>query len=103
MSRGQGCPGGQPPFEGGRFLPTCETALYHCVVYVVELGSCDFLCFLCAAGFDFCCEALAVESDYFYRIIFEGAVGVERAAEDVANVCHDFEVFEVFNCAPGRV
>ena len=93
---GKGCPGGQPPFEGEGGLPTCEAALNHRVIDVFVTGSCDFLCFLCAAGFDFFDEALAVESDYFYRKIFELAVGVERAVEDVANVCHDFEVFGGF-------
>lgn len=54
-------------------------------------------------GFDFYCVAFAVESDYFYRIVFELAVGVERAAEYVHYVGHDFEVLEGFYCAPGRV
>ena len=103
MSRGKGCPGGQPPFEGGRFLPTCEAALYHCVVGIFDLGSCDFLGFLGVAGFDLDCVALAVESDYFYREVFELAVGDERAVEYVHYVGHDFEVLEGFYCAPGRV
>ena len=80
----------------GRFLPTCEAALHHRVVGVFDLGGGDFLGFLGAAGFDFYRDAFAVESDYFYRVVFEGAVGVERAVEDVANVCHDFEVFGGF-------
>lgn len=84
-------------------LPTCKAALNHCVVGVIDLGSGDFLCFLRAAGFDFYCVAFAVESDYFYRIVFELAVGVERAAEYVHYVGHDFEVLEGFYCAPGRV
>lgn len=71
-------------------LETCEAALNHCVIDVIESGGCDFLCLVCGAGFDFFDVAFAVESDYFHREVFEFAVGVERAAEDVANVCHDF-------------
>ena len=41
------------------------------------LGSGDFLGFLGTAGFDFDCVAFVVESDYFYRVVFELAVGVE--------------------------
>ena len=41
--------------------------------------------------------------DYFYREEFEIEVGVERAAEVIANVCHDFEIFGGYYCAPGRV
>ncbi len=44
------------------------------------------------AGFDLDCVAFAVESDYFYRVVFELAVGVERAVEYVHYVGHDFEV-----------
>ncbi len=75
-----------------RFLPTCEAALYHCVVSIIDLGGCDFLGFLGVAGFDFYRVAVAVESDYFYREVFELAVGVERAVEYVHYVGHDFEV-----------
>ena len=53
--------------------------------------------------FDFFSVAFAVESDYFYREVFELAVGVERAVEYVHYVGHDFEVLEGFYCAPGRV
>ena len=53
-------------WEGEGGLPTCEAALNHRVIDVLVSGSCDFLCFLCAAGFDFFDEALAVESDYFH-------------------------------------
>lgn len=67
------------------------------------LGSGDFLGFLGTAGFDFDCVAFVVESDYFYRVVFELAVGVERAVEYVHYVGHDFEVLEGFYCAPGRV
>ena len=56
------------------------------------LGSGDFLGFLGTAGFDFDCVAFVVESDYFYRVVFELAVGVERAVEYVHYVSHDFEV-----------
>lgn len=56
------------------------------------LGSGDFLGFLDTAGFDFDCVAFVVESDYFYRVVFELAVGVERAVEYVHYVGHDFEV-----------
>ena len=96
MSKEKGCPGGQPSLCGMNDLPTCEAALNHCVIDVIELGGCDFLCLVCIAGFDFYRVAFAVESDYFHREVFEFAVGVERAAEDVANVCHDFEVFGGF-------
>ena len=65
------------PFEGGGFLPTCEAALNHRVIDVVVLGCCDFLSFLGGTGFDFFSVAFAVESDYFYREVFELAVGVE--------------------------
>ncbi len=68
----------------------------HCVVGILDLGGGDFLSFLGAAGFDFYRVAFSIESDYFYRVVFEGAVGVERTAEDVANVCHDFEVLGGF-------
>ena len=84
-------------------LPTCEAALNHCVIDVVVLGCCDFLGFLGAAGFNLYRDAFAVECDYFYRIVFELAVGVERAVEYVHYVGHDFEVLEGFYCAPGRV
>lgn len=92
MNKREGCPGGQPPFEGEKILPTCEAALNHRVIDVVELSCGDFLGFLCAAGFHFFSVAVAVESDYFYRIVFELAVGVERAVEYVHYVGHDFEV-----------
>lgn len=36
------------------------------------------------------------ESDYFYRIVFELAVGVERATEYVSLRGVDFEVLEGF-------
>ena len=88
-------PADSHPLREERFLPTCKAALYHCVVGIFDLGSSDFLGFLGCAGFDLDCVAFAVESDYFYREVFEFAVGVERAA-DVANVCHDFEVFGGF-------
>ena len=80
-----------------------EPALNHCVIDVFVQGGCDFLCFLGVAGFHFFSVAFAVESDYFYREVFELAVGVERAAEYVHYVGHDFEVLEGFYCAPGRV
>ena len=73
-----------------------EPALNHCVIDVFVQGGCDSLCFLGVAGFYFFSVAFAIESDYFYREVFELAVGVERAVEDVANVCHDFEVFGGF-------
>ena len=48
-------------------------------------------------GFDFYCDAVAVECDYFHCEVFVFAVGVERAAEDVCtNICHDFEVLGGF-------
>ena len=103
MNKREGCPGGQPPFEGGKILPTCEAALNHRVIDVIELSCGDFLGFLRAAGFHFFSVAVAVKSDYFYRIVFELAVGVERAVEYVHYVGHDFEVLEGFYCAPGRV
>ena len=82
---------------GGGFLVTCEAALNHCVIDVLELGGCDFLCLVCVTGFDFHRVAVAVESDYFHREVFVSAIVVERAAEDVcANVCHDFEVLGGF-------
>ncbi len=56
------------------------------------MGGSDFLGFLGVAGFDFYCVAVTVESDYFYREVFELAVGVERAVEYVHYVGHDFEV-----------
>ena len=84
-------------------LPTCETTLNHRVIDVFVLGCCDFLGFVGVAGFDFFRVAVAVESDYFHREVFELAVGVERAAEYVHYVGHDFEVLEGFYCAPGRV
>lgn len=99
---GKAAPADSLPFEGG-VLPTCEAALNHRVIDVVVLGCCDFLCFLGGAGFDFFSVAFAIESDYFYREVFGLAVGVERVVEDAANVCHDFEVFGGFTCAPGRV
>lgn len=77
MNRAKGCPDGQPALCGRRILPTCEAALNHRVIDVVVLGCCDFLCFLGVAGFDFFSVAVAVESDYFYREVFELAVGVE--------------------------
>ena len=80
-----------------------EPALNHCVIDVVVLGCGDFLGFLCASGFHFFSVAFAVESDYFYREVFELAVGDERAVEYVHYVGHDFEVLEGFYCAPGRV
>lgn len=90
--KGKGCPGGQPTLWR-EFLVTCEAALNHCVIDVLELGSGDFLSLVFIAGFDFYCVAVAVECDYFHCKVFVFAVGVERAAEDVcANVCHDFEV-----------
>ena len=89
--------------RGEKILPTCEAALNHCVIDVVVLGCCDFLGFVGAAGFYFFRVAVAVESDYFYREVFELAVGVERAVEYVHYVGHDFEVLEGFTCAPGRV
>lgn len=93
MNKREGCPGGQPPFEGEKMtLPTCEAALNHRVIDVIELSCGDFLGFLCASGFHFFSVAVAVESDYFYRIVFELAVGVERAVEYVHYVGHDFEV-----------
>ena len=67
-----------------------EPALNHRVIDFIVKGSCDFLCFLGVAGFHFFSVAFAVESDYFYREVFEIAIGVKRAAEVVANVCHDF-------------
>ena len=76
----------------GRFLPTCEAALYHRVVGIIDLGGSDFLGFLGIAGFDLYRDAVAVESDYFYREVFELAVGVERAVEYVHYMGHDFEV-----------
>lgn len=85
-------------------LPTCEAALNHRVIDVVVLGCCDFLCFLGGAGFDFFSVAVAVESDYFYRKVFELAVGVERAVEYVHYMGHDFEVFRGFLlCAGARL
>ena len=80
-----------------------EPALNHRVIDVVVLRSCDFLCFLGIAGFHFFSVAFAIESDYFYREVFELAVGDERAVEYVHYVGHDFEVLEGFYCAPGRV
>ena len=69
-----------------------EPALNHCVIDVFVQGGCDFLCFLGVTGFHFFSVAFAVESDYFYREVFELAVGVERAVEYVHYVGHDFEV-----------
>lgn len=80
-----------------------EPALNHRVIDFIVKGSCDFLCFLGVTGFHFFSIAFAVESDYFYRKVFELAVGVERAVEYVHYVGHDFEVLEGFYCAPGRV
>ena len=77
---------------GEKILPTCEAALNHRVIDVIKLSCGDFLGFLRAAGFDFYRVAVAVESDYFYREVFELAVGVERAVEYVHYVGHDFEV-----------
>ena len=53
------------------------------------------------AGFDLDCVAFAVESDYFYRVVFELAVGVERAVEYVHYVGHDFEIKRVFTVRRG--
>ena len=64
-------PADSHPLEWKRFLPTCEATLNHRVVGVLDFGSCDFLCFLGIAGFDFYRVAFAVESDYFYREVFE--------------------------------
>ena len=58
----------------GMDLETCEAALNHCVIDVIESGGGDFLCLVCAAGFDFFDVAFAVESDYFHREVFEFAV-----------------------------
>ena len=92
MNRANGCPGGQPALCGRRILPTCEAALNHRVIDVVVLRSCDFLCFLGIAGFHFFSVAFAIESDYFYREVFELAVGDERAVEYIHYVGHDFKV-----------
>lgn len=81
---------------GEGLSPTCEAALNHCVVGVFDLGGGDFLCFLGVVGFDLLDDALAIKSDYFHCIVFEGAAGVERVVEDATNVCHDSEVFEGF-------
>ena len=94
--KGKAAPADSLPFGGG-FLVTCEAALNHCVIDVLELESGDFLSLVFVAGFDFYCVAVAVECDYFHCEVFVFAVGVERAAEDVCtNVCHDFEVLGGF-------
>ena len=83
-------------FEGDD-LETCQAALNHCVIDVVEHRIGDFLSLICGAGFDFFTVAFVVESDYLHWEVFEFAIGVERAAEVVANVGHDFWSLRGFN------
>lgn len=73
---------GSLPFEE-LDLPTYEATLDHCVIDVLVEGSCDFLGFVGVVGFYFFDVAVAVEGDYFYRVVFELAVGKERAVEYV--------------------
>lgn len=66
--------------------------LNHRVVGIGDFGCGLSLSFLGAVGFDIDDFALAVEGDNLDHILHEVVVGVERTAEVVANVCHDFEV-----------
>ena len=64
-------------------------------------GGCDFLCFLGVAGFHFFSVAFAVESDYFYREVFELAVGDERAVEYVITWVMILKLKRVFTVRRG--
>lgn len=88
------------PLSLGRWRLVFAEALYHSVVCVGHLGCCLFLCLVGCPGNYIYYFAFAVEGDNFYLIFFEAAVCIEG---DAANVCHGFEVFESYYCAPGRV
>lgn len=81
LHRRTACPLWEEDFTNLRYREALglsqEPALNHRVIDVVVLRSCDFLCFLGIAGFHFFSVAFAIESDYFYREVFELAVGVE--------------------------
>lgn len=92
-------PWGQPSIVG-RWILVFARALYHSVVCVGHLGCCLFLCLVGSPGNYIYYFTFAVEGDNLYLIFFEAAVCIEG---DAANVCHGFEVFEGYYCAPGRV